>query len=375
MSALQTVWMLFLDTRRIGGMNGRLFWALVFVFGLAVVPGIALSPPADMATEPATSQALQHCNYAQLYNETIDSVVLVQIGGGQGSGFVYDVADDGSAYVVTNEHVVNESSEVLVKFKRGETVAGTVVGKDALSDLAVIRVERLPEYAAPLSLNQDRPVPGQPVAALGSPYGLQSTITSGIVSGTNRSIPTKFGYAIPNTIQTDAPINPGNSGGPLVECPSGQVIGVNRAGGGDNIGFAVPASIVERVVPALIEDGEYEHAFLGVSASEVTAPVAAANDLNTSEGLLVVRTVRGTPASEVFRESRAYTSVSGVRIPVGGDVIVAVENRSVETPGDLARFLALYATPGETVEVTVLRDGERRIVNVTLVERPAPNDV
>lgn len=356
-------------------MNRRLL-TLLLVISLAVAPGLALSAPASAPTEStATAQTGHQCDYAQLYNGTIDSVVLVQVGDGLGSGFVYDVADDDDTYVVTNQHVVNQSSEVLVKFSRGETVSGTVVGRDALSDLAVIRVEEPPEYASPLSLNQDRPVPGQPVAALGSPYGLQSTITSGIVSGTNRSIPTRFGYAIPNTIQTDAPINPGNSGGPLVECPGGEVIGVNRAGGGDNIGFAVPASIVERVVPALIEDGEYEHAFLGVRTVEVTDPVAAANDLNTSEGLLVVRTVQGTPASGVLQGSRAYTTVSGVRIPVGGDVIVAIENRSVETPGDLSRFLALQAAPGETVEITVLRDGEQQTVNVTLVERPSSDDI
>lgn len=351
---------------------------LVVAFSVAVAPLLAFSVPAGATTGSPTTEltAQQQCDYAQLYDETTQSVVLVRTGGGLGSGFVFDVANEsGAAYVVTNQHVVNETNEVLVRFNRGEAVPGTVVGTDALSDLAAIRVEQPPEYAAPLPLNEDRPSPGQSVAALGSPYGLRSTITSGIVSGTNRSIPTQAGYAIPNTVQTDAPINPGNSGGPLVECPGGEVIGVNRAGGGEDIGFAVPASIVERVVPALIEDGEYEHAFLGVRAVEVTEPVAAANDLNTTEGVLVVRTIRGTPASEEFQESREFAVVSGARIPVGGDVIVGIGSRSVETPNDLARFLALEASPGETVAVTVLRDGERRTVNVTLVERPSPDDV
>lgn len=345
-------------------------------FGQATV-GDKTAQPVEIAEPAQTMQVQQQqCNYTQLYDETIDSVVLIQTGSGLGSGFVYDgVNGSDGAFLVTNQHVVNETGRVLVKFTRGESVPGTVVGTDPLSDLAVVRVEQPPEYADPLTLDADQPTPGETVAALGSPYGLRSTITSGIVSGTNRSIETRYGFAIPNTVQTDAPINPGNSGGPLVTCPGGDVIGVNRAGGSENIGFAVPASIVDRVVPALISEGEYDHAFLGVDAVEVTDPVATVNDLNTTDGILVVRTVRGTPANETFQRSNRFAVVSGARVPVGGDVIVEVGNRSVETPGDLARFLALESSPGETVEATVLRDSTRQTVNVTLVERPAPGDV
>jgi S1-C subfamily serine protease len=346
---------------------------VIAVCGLTVA--LAAPAAASTATEAANVQQ-QQCSYEDVYQERIDSVVLVRTGGGLGSGFVYDgINDSESTYVVTNQHVVNETAEVLVRFNQGETARGTVVGTDALSDLAVIRVEQVPAYATPIPLEETSPSPGQSVAALGSPYGLQSTVTSGIVSGTNRSVPTRFGYALPNTIQTDAPINPGNSGGPLVSCPGGNVIGVNRAGGGEDIGFAIPASIVQRVVPSLIQTGAYDHAFLGVRGVEVTEPVAAANDLNSTSGILVVRTIQGMPAEDVFRESRESAVVSGARIPIGGDVIVEIGNRSIESPNDLAQYLALEASPGETVEVTVLRDGEEQTLNVTLAERPTPDDV
>jgi len=346
---------------------------VIAVCGLTV----ALAAPAAASTAPvAETVQQQQCDYRQVYEERIDSVVLVRTGGGLGSGFIYDGPNESeSTYLVTNQHVVNETGEVLVRFNRGETARGTVVGTDALSDLAVVRVEAAPAYATPIPVDETPPSPGQSVAALGSPYGLQSTVTSGIVSGTNRSIPTQFGYALPNTIQTDAPINPGNSGGPLVGCPGGTLIGVNRAGGGEDIGFAVPSSIVQRVVPSLIATGDYEHAFLGVRTTEVTEPVAAANDLNRTSGVLVVQTIPGMPASDVFRESQGFAVVAGARIPVGGDVIVEIGNQTVETPTDVARYLALEASPGETVEVTVVRDGERQTLNVTLAGRPTPDDV
>jgi S1-C subfamily serine protease len=354
--------------------NARAVGVALVALGLALVPGLAAATATDTAPTTNVQQQSQQCDYEQLYNETIDSVVAVRTGSGLGTGFVYNESDNQSV-IVTNEHVVSESSEVLITFERGETAAGTVVGTDPLSDLAAIRVDETPGYAEPLNLSEETPTPGQPVAALGSPFGLQSTVTSGIVSGTNRSIPTQFGYAVPNTIQTDAPINPGNSGGPLVACTSGDVLGVNRAGGGEDIGFAVPASIVERVVPSLLENGTYRHAFLGIQTAEVNEPVATANDLNTTEGVLVVRTVEGGPAENTLRESTRFASVSGVPIPVGGDVIVAIGNRSVSSPQDIARYLALEASPGETVEVTVLRDGERRTVNTTVVERPQSSNV
>jgi len=189
--------------------------------------------------------------YERLYRETIPSVVSVYVTPegddrgrrGAGSGFVYD-----RTHVVTNQHVVGDATEVDLRFSERDWRRGRVVGTDAYTDLAVVAVEDLPAYATPLELVDESPTPGSPVAALGNPMGLDGSISAGIVSGSFRSIPTGNGFAIPDTVQTDAPINPGNSGGPLVPL-DGRVVGVNRARTGDNIEFTVSAEVIRRVVP------------------------------------------------------------------------------------------------------------------------------
>ncbi|WP_435179856.1 S1C family serine protease [Halorussus sp. AFM4] len=362
-------------------MEGRHTLTLFLVAALvAVAPATALGAgasaadtarttgaSADVAGAPAQQSGTAACNYAALYNQTIDSVVQVQTARGSGSGFVYRVTDDATSYVVTNQHVVNESTQVGVQFARGETRAGSVVGGTRLADLAVVRVNDTPDYVEALDVADGPPRPGERVAAIGSPFGLETTITSGIVSGVNRTSP--VGFPLPNTIQTDAPINPGNSGGPLVACDTGAVIGVNQAGGAENIGFAIGASIVEQIVPALIQDGEYAYPLLGVQGVTLTQPLAEVNDLDVSSGVYVLDTVEGTPAAEAIQGANDSVVRNGTRVPVGGDVIVAIGNQSVESREDLLSYLFTETQPGETVEVTVVRDGERQTVEVTLTER------
>ncbi|UPV74211.1 trypsin-like peptidase domain-containing protein [Halorussus limi] len=357
---------------------------LLVVATVAVAPVAALgaATPTDSRVGASPSvgsggQAYQQsgaasCDYSRLYNQTIDSVVQIQAGQGSGSGFVFDVASaNGTSYVVTNQHVVNQTSNVGVRFARGETRPGAVIGATQAADLAVVRVNSTPEYVESLPVANATPNPGDRVAAIGSPFGLETSITSGIVSGVNRTSP--VGFPLPNSIQTDAPINPGNSGGPLVACDTGAVVGVNQAGGGDNIGFAIGASIVEQIVPALIQDGEYAYPFLGVQGVTLTRPLAEANDLNVTEGVYVVDTVEGTPAAEALQGATDSTVVNGQRIPVGGDVIVGIGGQSVSSREDLLSYLFTQTQPGDTVQVTVLRDGARQTVNVTLAERPKQN--
>ncbi|MFC6823734.1 S1C family serine protease [Halopelagius fulvigenes] len=322
------------------------------------------------------TQAQAQCDYTKVYNQTIDSVVAVRTESGLGSGFAYAVSENNStSHVVTNAHVVGESNSVVVQFARGESKLGTVVGRDKRSDLAVVRVNETPAYVESLPVAESPPDRGARVAALGSPFGFEETITHGIVSGTNRSMPTTRGFAVPNVVQTDAPINPGNSGGPLVTC-GGDVVGVNTAGisasRGENIGFAISASLIERVVPSLVRTGEYKYSYLGVAVTETTPPLASANGLNSTEGVYVTSTVPGTPAADTLRETREYRRVGGFTVPVGGDVIVAVDGRQIQSPEDLSSYLVTETQPGETVTLTVVRDGERRQVNVTLAERPEP---
>lgn len=331
------------------------------------------------ADRGATDARLQTaCNFESLYDETIQSVVTVQViterGPSLGSGFVYD--DEG--HVVTNQHVVGNASTVEIQFNRGQWRTAEVVGTDAYSDLAVLDVKNVPDYATPLELESGIPEPGQPVAAFGSPLGLPGTITNGIVSGTNRSLPaggpTGPQFSIPNTVQTSAAINPGNSGGPLVNC-AGRVIGVNTAtaSGGENTGFAVPASRIERVVPSLLENGSYAHSFLGISSVDVSPTVAEANDLSVNRGVLVRAVIPGSPADGVLRGGQGTAQVEGVAVPLGGDVILAIDGNRIDSGEDLSSYLTT-TRPGETVTLTILRNGERMRVEVELGERPPPGE-
>ena len=343
---------------------------------LAIGGMVASTTGAVTSGSPVQQQADSSCNYSALYDETIDSVVSVQQARGQGSGFVYQTGQNGStSFVVTNAHVVGNASNVTIQFTRGESRTGTVVGTDVSSDLAVVRVNETPEYVEGLSVSSDQPEHGQKVAALGSPFGLEETITHGIISGLNRSMPTQRGYTIPNVVQTDAPISSGNSGGPLVTC-DGEVVGVNSAGiaarSAENIGFAISSSMVERVVPSLIETGEFAHPTLGVSATSVTPAVAQANDLEVDQGVIVATINEGAPAAEVLQGSDRLTRVSGQVVPVGGDVIVAVEGQPVATTEDLASVLLEETRPGDEVNLTIVRDGERMNVTTTVTERPEP---
>jgi S1-C subfamily serine protease len=312
----------------------------------------------------------------ELYRRAIPSVVSVYVTrsddrsdrhrGGAGSGFVYD--DDG--YVVTNQHVVGETDYAELRFHDGQWRSAEVVGTDPYTDLAVLRVEDLPADAAALPVADRNPDPGERVAAFGNPMGLDGTITVGYVSGTNRSSPTGSGFAIPETVQTDAAVNPGNSGGPLVTL-DGTVVGVNRAKGGDNIGFAIGPVIVERVVPALVDEGVFRPAYLDVRTLDVSPTVAEANRLDEPSGVLVVDIGEGY-AGDALRGCDRVARVRGREIPIGGDVITGVDGRPLKSTEELTSHLLTRAAPGETVELTVYRDGAEVTETATLSERPVP---
>jgi serine protease Do len=311
--------------------------------------------------------------YADVYDATIDSVVLVNVfgddadderPGGLGSGFVID---DG--YVVTNDHVVGDASTVELQFRDEQWRSASIAGSDVHSDLAVLEVDDVPDAADGLSFSDADPTAGQEVLALGNPLGLDASISQGLVSGVDRSLPSPTGFSIPAAIQTDAPVNPGNSGGPLVSLES-DVLGVVFAGAGQTIGFAISAALANRVVPALVDDGEYQHAYTGVSVFPVGPLVAEANDLEEPRGVLVVDVASGSPADGVLEPADDIESVGGDPVPVGGDVIIAIGDEEIPNQDRLSSVLALETSPGDTVEIDVVRDGEREGVELTLEPRP-----
>lgn len=310
--------------------------------------------------------------YTDVYREAIGSVGLVRVYDdsgalSQGSGFVFR-----DNFVVTNQHVVDGGTTFEVEFKEGEWVAASLVGSDVYSDLAVLRLLDRPDYAEPLSFVSREPPVGTRVVVLGAPFGLSHSVSAGIISGQDRSLPSGTGFRIADAIQTDAAVNPGNSGGPLVNL-DGEVVGVINSGGGENIGFAISAGLCRRVLPALVDRGEYDHAFMGVRLLGVSPTVAKANDLEQAQGVLVVEVMDGGPSAGVLQSCPETQTVDGTRVPVGGDVIVSMGGQPTPTTGALSEYLALKGSPGETIPVTVLRDGTRTTVELTLGERPEPN--
>ncbi|MFB6082522.1 MAG: S1C family serine protease [Halanaeroarchaeum sp.] len=317
-------------------------------------------------TRPSTVDAQppeRGSEFTDVYRTTIPSVVMVRTRQSQGTGFVYD-----DTHIVTNAHVVGGASTVQIRYHDGSWSEGVVRGTDVHSDLAVITADDVPGSARPLTFSEIPPVIGQRVVVIGNPYNLDGTITSGIVSGLDRLIPSPAGYLIPDAIQTDAAVNPGNSGGPLMGLDE-DVIGVVNSKRGDNIAFGISAALAQQVVPRLIQSGEYEHAYMGVSLENVTPIIATANDMSAPRGLLVVQTVPGGPADGVLQPSE-LEFVNGVRVPVGGDVFLEVEGTTMETFEDLASYLALHTRPGERIRLSILRDGTVQRVEMTLGERP-----
>ena len=300
---------------------------------------------------------------SEIYDRASDAVVEISAGGGtgraQGSGFVFDER----GHIVTNQHVVAGASSISVRFANGVDRTAELVGTDASTDLAVIRVDAPASLLEPLRLADSSAVDvGDGVFALGSPFGLEGTLTSGIVSALQREITAPNNFTIRDTIQTDAPINHGNSGGPLLD-DRGRVIGVNaqiesESGGSDGVGFAIPSNTVRSIVRQLIATGEVRHAYLGVRMVQV------------EDGVAITEVVGGSPAARAGLQAATGSRVEeGREIPTGGDTVVEFGGQTVTSPTALQSAVDAKQ-PGETVSITVLRDGSRRTVEVTLGVRP-----
>ena len=291
-----------------------------------------------------------------------------------GSGFVVD--KDG--HIVTNYHVVQGASRVEVSFSNQDTVKATIVGTDPSTDLAVLKVDVPAKALTPLALaNSDVVQVGDPVVAIGNPFGLDRTVTAGIVSALQREVRSPNNYTIDHVIQTDAPINSGNSGGPLIDA-QGRVIGVNSQietanGGGGNvgIGFAVPSNTVKSIVSQLLVDGRVDRAFLGVTLQDVSADVAGVLRLPASKGVLVGAVKPGSPAAKAGLEGgTTQVVVAGESYQLGGDMIVAIDGKQVESVDALREAIAAHK-PGDKVRITVVHaDGSKATVETTLARAP-----
>ncbi|MFB6099802.1 MAG: S1C family serine protease [Candidatus Nanohalobium sp.] len=312
-----------------------------------------------------------------VFEKVDQSVVYIEARGDkstQGSGFVYSQ----KGYIITNEHVVDDADTVTVSFTDGTTRKAEIVGTDPYTDLAVLKVDKA--GLKPLELaNSSQVVTGQRAIAVSNPYGFRGSLTAGFVSQVGRSLPVQEvgleGFRIRNVIQTDAAINPGSSGSPLLN-KYGEVIGVNTAietqtGGFSGIGFAVPSNTVKRVVPDIIKSGDAKHPWIGVTGRDMNRKLAKIMNTTQETGFLVMNVSRNSPASRAGLQGGNRTvKINGLRYIIGGDIIVGMGGERMRDIEDIKNFLATEADVGETVKITVQRNGKEVTMPLTLADRP-----
>ncbi|HZD81324.1 MAG TPA: trypsin-like peptidase domain-containing protein [Nitrososphaeraceae archaeon] len=312
---------------------------------------------------------------------TSDTSSRLQANSRLGSGFVYDT----NRHIITNYHVAGGGRDLDVTFMDGNIYHAKLIGSDPFTDLAVLYVQDVPkDKLAPLPLGDSAKLSvGEQIAAIGNPFGLSGSMTAGIISGLGRIIPSGPSsgsqYSIPNIIQIDAPINPGNSGGPLLNM-KGEVIGVNSAifsttGEFSGIGLAIPSNALNKVVPSLITKRSFNHPWLGLSGTNITPEIANVIGLKEPRGFLVVDVISGSPAEKAgIHGGEQLTSINGSQIPLGGDVIEKIDNKTIRKIDDVLVYLETEKSIGDNVKISVFREGQIQKINLILVARPSSQE-
>jgi len=370
----------------VGGIVGATAIILLFTFILIPsqeigTPDLITSNGHDATTLGDVLSSKSNLTLVELFEKSEESVVKIKVErigsatdtGGLGSGFVYD----NLGHIITNAHVVDGASKATVTFLDGSQYSAEIIGEDKFTDIAVIKVSEKPRLLHPLQMGDSSLLRvGEQVAAIGNPFGLSGSMTSGIVSQMGRLMATPdTAFSIPDVIQTDAAINPGNSGGPLLNM-KGQVIGINTAiqsitGGNSGIGFAVPSNTVSKIVPVLIEDGKYHHPWIGITGQDIDPDLAQALGLKQAKGFMIITVVDGSPADKAGLKGKTITlETGGKAYPAGGDIIISVDDKEVRKISDILIHLQREKSVGDTMVLGVLRDGEFLHITLELVERP-----
>ncbi|RLG49902.1 MAG: trypsin [Thermoproteota archaeon] len=344
------------------------------------------------STQNATFQNItyvlgENASFSQLYEQIKDSVVVirgVKVHYGpwgpyytqvQGSGFVYNFT--GKMIILTNYHVVNNAINITVTFMNGNGYAATVLGSDPYADLAVLSTDAPQTEYHPLEIVSSSTLKvGDPVIAVGNPFGLAGSMTIGIVSQLGRTMPTTSGYPIANVIQMTAPINPGNSGGPLLNY-QGQVVGITTAivRNSQGLGFAIPSNTILREIESLVTEGSYtQHPWLGIAGIDMTYEIAMAMNINITYGHLIVQVVSGGPADRAgLQGGTQQVQIAGKWVTIGGDIIIAINGTRIRNIDDLATYLEEHTVPGQTINVTIVRNSQTMTLTVELGTRPPPS--
>ncbi len=374
----------------VGGVFGAI--AVLVIFAIILVPPTSIETPTKElivnnghdtkvvgeTTPPPKSKKL---SLIEIFERTESGTVRVEVkranqvsdSNGVGSGFVFDR----SGHIITNAHVINDATKIIVTFLDGRSYNAEIIGKDLFTDIAVVKVDADRELLKPLSLGDSSNLKvGEQIAAIGNPFGLSGSMTSGIVSQLGRLLPAQDGlFQIPDVIQTDAAINPGNSGGPLLNM-RGEIVGINTAiqsGTGEftGVGFAIPSKTVAKIVPILIKDGEYNHPWLGISGRDIDPDLANVLNLNHAKGFLIVTVVEDSPAAKAGLHGSTQTKeVDGVNYPIDGDIIIAVDGIEVRKIDDILIHLQRQKSVGDELVLEVLREGRTTSFILVLEERP-----
>jgi len=369
----------------IGGIIGAVIIVFVVLFSFQNVeiptPELIVSNGHDTTTVGETISGVKTSNLSltEIFEISENGVVKVNVErnsetqfltAGVGSGFVYD--DIG--HIITNDHVIYDAKKITVTFVDGEAFLAEIIGNDPYTDIAVIRINSTTTLN-PLPIgNSNNLKVGEQVATIGNPFGLSGSMTSGIVSQIGRLLPQESGYSIPDVIQTDAAINPGNSGGPLLNMDA-KVVGINTAiqsasGEFAGIGFAVPSATIEKIVPVLIETGEFKHPWIGIQGHDVDPELAKVRELSSSKGFLIMAVIEGSPADLGGLLGVTETiEIDDREYPIDGDIIISVDGIEVRKISDILVHLQRNKLIGDSMELEVLRDGEILDIMITLEER------
>ena len=370
----------------VGGITGAVIVLVVFAIIMipqpnAIKPEIVVTNGHDLSAigeiVPSYSKKL---SLIEIFKNSEAGVVRVNIQraeesvspSGVGSGFVFDK----KGHIITNAHVVEDAIKVVVTFLDGRSYNAEIVGVDTFTDIAVIKVNADFGLLSPIFLGDSSNLQvGEPIAAIGNPFGLSGSMTSGIVSQLDRLLPSGAGYSIPDVIQTDAAINPGNSGGPLLNM-RGEIVGINTAiqsttGEFTGVGFAIPSQTVAKIVPILIKNGEYKHPWIGISGRDIGPDLAKVLNLNDAVGFLVITVIPDSPASRAgLQGSENTVERDGVQYTVGGDIILSVDGLEVREISDILIHLQRAKSVGDEMVLEIIRDGRTTNFTIILGERP-----
>jgi len=364
--------------------------AIILLFAFVFVPTQNMTSPeliisnghdATSLGDENTLPIKRNLTLVELFKKTEQGVVKIEtdvvnpMGDAKplGSGFVYDIL----GHTITNAHVIENATKVTVTFLDGNQYNAEIIGADKFTDIAVIKVNEKPRLLNPLDIGDSSVLlVGEQVAAIGNPFGLSGSMTSGIVSQLGRLLYSQDnGFSIPDVIQTDAAINPGNSGGPLLNM-KGEVIGINTAirsstGEFTGVGFAVPSNTIKKIVPSLIEEGKYHHPWMGITGIDIDPDLAKIRELGNAKGFLIVTVIDGHPADDAGLQGVSKTvEIDGKEYPIDGDIIISVDGKEVRKINDLLVHLQREKSVGDEMILGVLRDGDLMHLTLTLAERP-----